>query len=140
MKRFTIDAFNDGHVAFTTLTSIEGGGSAHDRKKRARLKASGDAQERKWTRADRQIFKHGITEPLKFSSDHIELLPLGSEDIAQCSKENDDWSRIYTRFADATVAEIEAQAVAFARDPERGKIRKVKKVVLVNEDGTVEEL
>ena len=32
MKRFTVEAFNDGHIAFTTHSRVEGGGNAHDRR------------------------------------------------------------------------------------------------------------
>jgi len=140
MKRFAIDSFADGHVAVTTFTSIEGGGSAHDRKVRRRQELRGEAPERKWSREDRKIFRHGITEPVTLAEGRIELLPFGSEDIKQCAKENENWARIYARFAAATVQSIADAADIFAHDLERGKIRKVKKVVLVNEDGTVEEL
>jgi hypothetical protein len=141
MKRFTIDSFADGHVAVTTLTSIEGGGSAHDRKVRLRQEQNGTAPERKWSREDRKIFRQGVKESFQVGSrGDITLLPFGSEEISQCAKENEEWARIHARYAAATVKVIENLADAFDHDATRSNMPKVKKVVIVYENGTVEDL
>jgi|SRR5271166_2828588 len=131
MKVFVIDAFNDGHLAVTTLTSVDGGGSSHDRKKRARLEANGKAPERKWSRADRKIFRNGVTEPVQIAPG-IELLPFGSEDSTDSAMENDAVTDAYVDFTLATTSEIDHHIADFKVQ----KPKVVQNVKLIYTDGS----
>jgi hypothetical protein len=135
--RTLIARLPDGHLYTEkqVLRTNDRGGSAHERKL---AKKNPPAPE--WVRAERCIVRAGALDSTSVIQPGVEILPFGSEWMVDQAMENDAFAEAYRDFAIATVSEIDHQNADFARDPERGKIRKVKKVVLVYEEGMVEEL
>lgn len=134
-KRTVVEKLPDGHLVVTqeVLRTNDRGGTSHDRKLAKKRPPKSE-----WRKAKRTIFRAGVTTEVVEFGPGIEILPFG--EYADLGRENEQFTRVYTGFARETIEESERQRDAFAHDPTFCKIRKVKKVILLNEDGTVEEL
>lgn len=138
--RTVIEKFADGNLVMTRETRRHLAiGSARDRRRSNRQKDRGEIAP-EWRKAERKNFRDKeITEAIPFGP-NVTVLLVGSPDIEEQTARNKAVSAFYTGSAQEQVARIESDIDAFAHDPSFCKIRKVKKVVLVNDDGTVEEL
>lgn len=138
--RTVIEKFADGNLVMTRETRRHiAVGSARDRRRANRQKDRGEVAP-EWRKAERKNFRDKeITEEIPFGPG-VTVLPFGSPETAAIALENEELAGAYTCEAFDVTQKIAANIDAFAHDPSFCKIRKVKKVVLVNEDGTVEEL
>lgn len=131
-----IELFEDNHLVVTRMIRRADSGTAADRRAIRKARERGE-EPNPWRKAARKIFRDGKTHELPFIAG-VTFEEMGSN-TAQ-AEQNEACADAYTCDAYERVQEIEARNDAFAHDPSFCKIRKVKKVVLVNEDGTVEEL
>ena len=138
-SRTVVELMPDGHIAVTTLSRIEGGGNAHDRKVRKTREIHGEGPAPKWRRDDRRIFRTGVKQLVQVAP-NITLLPFGSEEMNEQAENNELLADDATCEAYERVQEINNNALVFDSDPRRCFMPKVKKVVIVYEGGMVEEL
>lgn len=139
-SRTVIEKMPDGHLIIDKeiFRSNNAGGSAHDRKL---AKRNPPLSAWRKDKAERRICRDGAVpiSPDGFEG-KVQVLPFGSEEMRVRAAENDMLAADSTCFAHDIVEEINERVAAFDRDAAARQPRKVKKVVIVYENDTVEEL
>ena len=135
--RTVIERYPDGHLAVKreVLHTNDRGGTAHERKL-----AKKNPPQPEWVRAECKIVRSDILYGSTVEQAGVEVLPASTPEIAAQAESNEELAGAFTCEALQRTLEIAARADAFAHDPQRGVIRKVKMVALVYEDGSVEPL
>lgn len=107
-KRTVIEKLADGHLVVTKEVKRGLDGNAHQRRMKKREEYLSP-----WRKEERKIYRGGlINEPLVFSS-NIELLPLGSPEIAAQALDNNNAALVGVLHAEGISEAIDEAQCAF---------------------------